>query len=45
MTADKGHYAGENFPEVHHIFEDILRSRGKDIARQIIGLEGITVQR
>ncbi len=31
VTADKGHYAGQNFPEVHHIFEDILRSRGKNI--------------
>jgi len=28
VTVDKGHYAGESYPEVHQIFESILQSNG-----------------
>ena len=31
VTVDKGHHAGESYPEVHHIFESILQSNGKPI--------------
>jgi hypothetical protein len=32
VTADKGHRAGRVYPEVHAIFEDIIRSEGRKIS-------------
>ena len=41
VTVDKGHHAGESYPEVHHIFESILKAMESRLSHRTNGLGAV----